>query len=463
MGRRDETITLSFEIESGKLRQSTRGIADLEDSLDRIDRAARQIDTRLESTGSEMAEMGKDAQRATKGVNNLTEALDKQNRELKERNQAMQGGRGRAGDGKAGGVDTGKIGGGIGAIGRLAGGLGLGPVADIANVVDDLSDVLERLPEMRGELSGLAGIAGEATPAIGGMGVSIATIGAAALIAAPALIAMALAIKKFIEDQQRMQAILAATIDAQATYFELLHTSNAEQIQAALSRIEMERQIAAETKAFYEAQFEQLTFWDKALTNADKQLKDAIKEQDDALIKYDAQIAVHREALTDLSTGTNKLTIAQNQAAMATRREEAAQLNLAKNLVGGALAVSQFGNSILNFVRNLFSVQSGGGGTDGGTKGGIRRRQYGGPLAAGQLALVNEGVGQMEGFRVGGATYALPGGVGLFTPLRGGTIVNNAGGIRMGFNVQGSSGQILSQIHGLIDNRLASVLEAIFD
>ena len=67
------------------------------------------------------------------------------------------------------------------------------------------------------------------------------------------------------------------------------------------------------------------------------------------------------------------------------------------------------------------------------------RRQAGGPLAAGEWALVNEGAGQRETFTAGGRTAQFPPGMGLFFPAQAGMVnAGRRGNVALTFNIDGA-------------------------
>jgi hypothetical protein len=80
--------------------------------------------------------------------------------------------------------------------------------------------------------------------------------------------------------------------------------------------------------------------------------------------------------------------------------------------------------AVLDATRNWASLMSAAvGRRTTSTSDGITSRAAGGPLAIGQTSFVNE-VGN-ERFMSGGRSYVLPHGLGVFTPMKGGTVENN--------------------------------------
>lgn len=109
-------------------------------------------------------------------------------------------------------------------------------------------------------------------------------------------------------------------------------------------------------------------------------------------------------------------------------------------------------------------------GSSGATVGGHPNaggRAAGGPLGAGQTAMVNERRGQRESFQTGGRSLMLPGGAGIFTALRSGRVDPGAsGGITITVpigSVNGSSWADLARHTGdLVENKLLEYTEELF-
>lgn len=83
-------------------------------------------------------------------------------------------------------------------------------------------------------------------------------------------------------------------------------------------------------------------------------------------------------------------------------------------------------------------------------------------MQAGQLATVNERRGQRESFSSGGMSTMLPGGMGLFTPIKSGRVDPGGGGVNVPISlvVNGNTwAEIRAQVHSQIDAKLTYAFE----
>lgn len=113
----------------------------------------------------------------------------------------------------------------------------------------------------------------------------------------------------------------------------------------------------------------------------------------------------------------------------------------------------------------LAQLKTAGSSTTGGSST-IAGRAFGGSLSSLQTALVNEpGSSGRERFRTGGRSYALPGGIGLFTPLRSGAVEANRQpqniSVHIPITVNGA-GQSPEKIADLIESKLETTIRGIF-
>lgn len=157
--------------------------------------------------------------------------------------------------------------------------------------------------------------------------------------------------------------------------------------------------------------------------------------------QQDTQIAYQRE----LDNLRQRL---QNEIAL---KNSALQITL--------MATQNWANAMRQAVGMPSTTASAGGASSGTwSQNPFLRRAAGGPLAAGQTALVNE-LGS-ERFMAGGRAMMLPRGIGVFTPLQSGT-VQPAGAVGITQHIYAAPGMNEAKVAQIANEKIKATLEAL--
>ena len=255
--------------------------------------------------------------------------------------------------------------------------------------------------------------------------------------------------------KQHFNSLKKIRKDAQDSEFELV--LNRDFAGLAKLRRETDKRLGEEDEQYLDQRRSRLT--------AFKQ-----QQQDQAasfIRERQARITAYSQQLQDLRSQQTREIQANNEAANVelTRLRERlmAELNLKASANSQALTLEQlYQQARLRLLQQSVSSAGSTSGATGST--GAKHLAAGGLLSAGQTALVNEGYrGQRESFVSGGRSMMLPGGMGLFTPMRSGRV--DSGGdvtVPISLTVNGSTwAEIRRQVHASIDTQLARAFEAL--
>lgn len=157
--------------------------------------------------------------------------------------------------------------------------------------------------------------------AVTGLAPSIASVGAAGLIAAPAIIALGIAITKFMEKVKDSKRFLQDALDAQRLYAEAVAGGTRETIQAQLAELRVKQQARQIERQLLEQQIEDLNILQKLFAGG--QLKKQLRDTSAAISETDNAIARLGDALTDSRVVARS--DAQDQAAAAAEEAKKAK------------------------------------------------------------------------------------------------------------------------------------------
>lgn len=248
--------------------------------------------------------------------------------------------------------------------------------------------------------------------------------------------------------------------DAEASEFELI--LNRDFAGLARQRRETDARLQEEQERYAEERQQRLVDLKNKLQDNQRSFQ---REREQRVRQYQQQLAdIRRQQINELQANSEAATLdlqrlrdrlqaelAMKQSAYTRALElEAQYLAIRERLLSGAISAAQ-------------AQQQSSGSSSGGTGGGSLHLAGGGPISAGQTALVNEGfAGQRESFRSGGQSVMLPGGMGLFKPLRSGRVDSGGGGISisMPISVSGSTwAEIRRKVHADVDIKLSRAFE----
>lgn len=226
-------IPLSFRVAQSELAATQRAIKDLRQQLRSMAQEQKAAGAGFVSVGNDLSKFSarsiaarNEVLKGTAALKQQTIVLDEYRRKLAQ-TQAVGGVTGGAGAGKLGNVAS--------AASALGGGLnaaGLGGAGDVAQGIGAIAQAAQ-----------------QAGPLVATLGATVGTTALAAGIAAPAVIAMSIAIDKFVKDLEANKERVTGAISVQRTYYELVATGTSESIQVGLAELKVKQLVAAQVRA----------------------------------------------------------------------------------------------------------------------------------------------------------------------------------------------------------------------
>lgn len=302
MPDRTSTLTLQTAIDQQKLRAAQQSIAALEKRVNSLEQSLKALQ---KTSGSASVAVSKDLNSLSaasisarnawlKGTQAITEqmgVLQRYQKILRE-TQREQGNQPAAAGGAAAPIGgSSKLATGAMALGGVLRTAGMGEAGDVASGIGQI-----------------ANLAKQAGPALSGLGASIGEVAVAGPIAAAAVIAVSLALKKFMEEMEAGKARVEGAIGAQAKFYELIQTGTSEEIKQGLADLENRRKaqeaIRRDTQAAFDAIKQQYGLLADVVLQTSG-LNDQMKQQDTELQNTQFQIDAYNRALKSSEVAAN--------------------------------------------------------------------------------------------------------------------------------------------------------------
>lgn len=322
-GNRIIALLLKLETDEASRLKTFNTLKGLRDQLDKTAKSTLTVDEAGEKLTAQMAELARakslsviadDAAKAAAEAGDWALALERVKSELvaigasdgeiKKVAQALDAAQNQAADGGGGSRRTG----GLGRLGRE----------------------IKSLPaiNLSGNLStdALGKILYTADAGLTKLGATTAQVGAATLIAAPALIALTVALSEHNRQLGLEKAALTGALDAQTRYYATLNNFSsaqaAQELETETARLENLRQQRAETQNALDSAFRQAqaAFTDPLARVLDATGQSPAAQLRDQLKELDAQIASTEGYTTRLGTGIRNLEFAEKDALDAVER-----------------------------------------------------------------------------------------------------------------------------------------------